>query len=242
MKEEYEAIPKYVITDDIFSLALEIAERIEQLPLAGMKKREFGEVPKASFRRKGAGIFLGEQLIGRAPIPQTLEKRLKELEHWLVGSNAHPLIKAGMVVHQYIAVQFYEEDNMCYGMRRAESILAEWKKQCAGICLDEALDEREMVVAFEQCDLYGEVGPFIRFFLKAVYQTVGAGGETREIQRLLECMGEEAYTTRELMERVGLKHRPTFRDKYLLPAMSQGLVEMTIPDKPNSSQQRYRKV
>ena len=28
--------------------------------------------------------------------------------------------------------------------------------------------------------------------------------------------------------------------EYLRPAMDQGLVEMTIPDKPRSSKQRYR--
>jgi hypothetical protein len=44
------------------------------------------------------------------------------------------------------------------------------------------------------------------------------------------------------MERVGIKHRPTFRDNYLLPAMELGLVEMMIPDKPNSSKQKYLKI
>jgi hypothetical protein len=43
------------------------------------------------------------------------------------------------------------------------------------------------------------------------------------------------------MERVGLSHRPTFRDNYLLPALKDGLIEMTIPDKPNSSKQKYQK-
>lgn len=37
-----------------------------------------------------------------------------------------------------------------------------------------------------------------------------------------------------------LKHRETFRDNYLNPAMAEGYVEMTIPGKPNSPNQRYR--
>ena len=44
----------------------------------------------------------------------------------------------------------------------------------------------------------------------------------------------------EMMERLGLKDRHNFNERYLQPALSLGLVEMTIPDKPNSRLQRYR--
>jgi hypothetical protein len=59
---------------------------------------------------------------------------------------------------------------------------------------------------------------------------------------LLAVIGDKEYSTKELMELLGLKHRPTFRDNYLLPALKLGLIEMTIPDKPNSSKQKYRMV
>ncbi|MEL6306140.1 MAG: Fic family protein, partial [Bacteroidota bacterium] len=38
-----------------------------------------------------------------------------------------------------------------------------------------------------------------------------------------------------------LRHRETFRDNYLLPSIQEGLVEMTIPDKPKSPNQKYRR-
>ena len=43
-----------------------------------------------------------------------------------------------------------------------------------------------------------------------------------------------------LMAALGLSHRPTFRRNYLNPALAQGYVERTIPDKPNSPVQKYR--
>ena len=36
-------------------------------------------------------------------------------------------------------------------------------------------------------------------------------------------------------------HKPSFRESYLRPALDLGLIEMTIPDKPRSSAQKYRR-
>lgn len=65
---------------------------------------------------------------------------------------------------------------------------------------------------------------------------------TEQVERLLEVIGNNVYSTKELMELLGLKHRQTFRNNYLLPTMEKGLTDMTIPDKPNSSKQKYRRV
>ena len=42
------------------------------------------------------------------------------------------------------------------------------------------------------------------------------------------------------MKSLGLKDDEHFRKAYLLPALEAGLIEMTIPDKPRSSKQKYR--
>jgi len=48
-------------------------------------------------------------------------------------------------------------------------------------------------------------------------------------------MGREALqAARELSD------RKSFRERYLKPALADGLIEMTIPDKPNSRLQQYR--
>jgi ATP-dependent DNA helicase RecG len=44
----------------------------------------------------------------------------------------------------------------------------------------------------------------------------------------------------ELQKRIGLADRKHFRTDYLRPALYAGLIEMTIPDKPTSSKQKYR--
>jgi ATP-dependent DNA helicase RecG len=43
-----------------------------------------------------------------------------------------------------------------------------------------------------------------------------------------------------LQELVNIKSRRYFIEEYLDPSLEKGLIERTIPDKPNSSKQRYR--
>ena len=47
-------------------------------------------------------------------------------------------------------------------------------------------------------------------------------------------------TSEQLRQALNLTHKGHFRRAYLQPALKSGLVEMTIPDKPTSRNQRYR--
>ena len=60
------------------------------------------------------------------------------------------------------------------------------------------------------------------------------------VARIIEVIGENEYSAHDLRDLVGLRHRPTFRQNYLHPALKRGVIVQTIPDKPNSRLQKYR--
>ena len=64
---------------------------------------------------------------------------------------------------------------------------------------------------------------------------------TEQVAALLKALADRELSTHELMSELGLSHRQTFRNNYLRPALKSGLVERTIPDKPNSRLQKYRR-
>ena len=67
-------------------------------------------------------------------------------------------------------------------------------------------------------------------------------GLTDYVKKMLDLMDFEVpYSAVSIMELLGLKSRETFRKNYLDPALELGLVVRTIPDKPNSRNQRYVK-
>lgn len=49
-------------------------------------------------------------------------------------------------------------------------------------------------------------------------------------------------TANEIMEKLGIKSKETLRKNYLEPAIKEGFVSLTIPDKPTSKNQRYYKI
>ena len=62
---------------------------------------------------------------------------------------------------------------------------------------------------------------------------------TTQVQKLLEIMNGEMSRT-DMMNALGLNNREHFRKEYLVPAIDLKVIELTIPDKPTSSKQKYR--
>jgi ATP-dependent DNA helicase RecG len=62
---------------------------------------------------------------------------------------------------------------------------------------------------------------------------------TEQVRRLIQVM-EGELSGLDIMKILKLNHKPNFRLDYLQPAIKEHLIEMSIPDKPNSKMQKYR--
>ena len=105
--------------------------------------------------------------------------------------------------------------------------------------------------AISKCHVNGNSTFFIEFMLKqidSVLEEIATQiNEDSEqlsdcVRKLLDVMEYDvAYTSNQLMEKLELKSREGFRRNYLKHTFELNLVRMTIPDKPNSKNQRYIK-
>ena len=53
-------------------------------------------------------------------------------------------------------------------------------------------------------------------------------------------MTEDYMAINDIMAKMGIKHRPTFRENYLNPALVEGAIERLYPDQPKHPKQKYR--
>ena len=62
---------------------------------------------------------------------------------------------------------------------------------------------------------------------------------TEQVRALLLALSNGQLSLKSLMEKIGLKHRPTFLENYMAPALEAGIVKALYPDKPNHPRQKY---
>ncbi len=129
-------------------------------------------------------------------------------------------------------------------------LLYNWNPIFGWLPIETLIKERqdEYYRILGECDKAADSGKFIEFILNAIYETLleirktdqVTEHVTDQVERLINAIGNDTLTANEIMEKLNLKHRDTFRKNYLLPSINEGLVEMTIPDKPKSNKQKYR--
>lgn len=60
-----------------------------------------------------------------------------------------------------------------------------------------------------------------------------------QVKELIEALQGE-MGREQLQSALGLSDQKSFHERYLKPALENGLIQQTIPDKPNSRLQKYR--
>lgn len=63
---------------------------------------------------------------------------------------------------------------------------------------------------------------------------------TPQVESLINIIGVNLYSVKEMMDLLNLKDRRNFLDNYLNPAIVAGLVEPLYPDRPKHPKQKYR--
>ena len=196
------------------------------------------------FRSGGVGIFAGNHLIHMAPPADFVPQQIYELIQWTKNSEVHPLVKSCVFHYEFEFIHPFSDGNGRMGRMWQTLLLSQWKPFLAWLPVESIIrdNQEQYYQVLAQCDKSADSGAFISFMLDAIYKALLEIGDVdTNIERILNAIGNDTLPAREIMQRMGLSNRASFRRLYLLPAVDKDLIEMTVPDKPNSSQQKYRR-
>ncbi len=199
------------------------------------------------YRHGGVGVMGGQQVIHMAPPADRVPHLMADLFTWLAATDAHPLIAGAVFHYEFEFIHPFSDGNGRMGRLWQSLILARWNPLFADIPVESLIFENqaEYYQAIQESTQKTDSAPFIAFMLRMILDTVTSTAPqvspqvTPQVGEMLAVirgeMGREA-----LQSALGLSDRKSFRERYLKPALADGLIEMTIPDKPNSRLQKYR--
>ena len=208
------------------------------------------------FRSGEEGVFNGDQCIFMAPPARLIPQLMNELFEWMKESQGevHPLILSSVFHYEFVFIHPFSDGNGRMARLWHTAILAKWKPVFEFIPIESQIEkfQDEYYEVIAKCHIAGESTLFIEFMLSQIDRILDdisiQISEKNEylpesVQKLLEIMEYDVpYASSDLMEKLGLKAREGFRRNYLHPAIEMNLIRMTIPDKPNSRNQRYIKL
>ena len=211
------------------------------------------------FRSGGVGVFNGKVLVHMAPPAEFVPEHMQNLFAWYRQTGLHPLIKSAVFHYEFEFIHPFSDGNGRLGRMWHSLLLGHWKELFFWLPVEELIQSRqqEYYDALGAADVQADSTAFVELMLEIIRDSlrevsvVGVNTDQDDdqvsdqdkspAQRLLFVLGDETLSAMELMKRLGLSHRATFRRNYLNPALEQKLIERTVPDKPNSRYQRYRK-
>ena len=209
-----------------------------------------------NFRKGGEGVFDEDgNCIFVCPPPEHVDLLMNQLFDWMKNNKdkIHPLILSSIFHYEFLFIHPFRDGNGRTARLWQNVILSHWETLFEYVPIESEIKkyQEDYYNIIQNCNSKGESTEFIEFMLKMIDETLDEAistshlpitNETININKLLDVMESgKPMTATEIMGKLGIKSKETLRGQYLDPAIKQGLVSLTIPDKPTSKNQMYYK-
>jgi len=207
------------------------------------------------FRSGDVGVFDGDVAVHIGARPQFVPQLMDDLLSWAKTSELHPVLKSAILHYEIETIHPFADGNGRMGRLWQTLLLAKWNVIFAWIPMETVLyrNRPQYYKAIEDARKANDSGVFIEFTLSALYEILqNTNSDLLATEQVTEQDNEQvgreerilafcaqAKTRAEIQTFVGISHREHFRIKILKPLLESGKLKMTIPDKPNSRNQKY---
>ena len=209
-----------------------------------------------NFRNGGEGVFdENGNCIFVCPPPEQVDILMSQLFNWMKTKKEeiHPLILSSIFHYEFVFIHPFKDGNGRTARLWQNVILSNWEPLFEYIPIESEIKkyQEDYYKVIQKYNTKGNSTEFIEFMLKMIDEVLdgiimGVNKQINHIstyiRKILEVMEPGVnYTTSELMKLLNLKSRISFRENYLIPAIENGFVKMTLPNTPTSKNQAYYK-
>ena len=197
------------------------------------------------YRRGGVVVTGAGEVHHVGPPADRVPHLMSDLLSWLDSTTEHPLIASSVFHYEFDFIHPFEDGNGRMGRLWQTLILTRWKPLFTDVPVESLIHARqsEYYEAIRESSDRGESTPFIAYMLDTILAAILTPQEspqaTPQVGRLLSALDGE-MSRQDILHTLGLSDRKSLRQRYLLPALQRGYVEMTRPDTPNARNQKYR--
>lgn len=214
-----------------------------------------------AFRRGDVGVFQGSRAIHLGARPQFVPQLVEELFDWARQSTLHPVLKSAVMHYEIEIIHPFADGNGRMGRLWQTLILAKWNPLFAWIPMETLLFENRPAYyeAIRAASSSNDAGVFIAFSLGALLDSLIEQEKHQEKHQdehqdnakpqlvlselalqALRAVVNMPLSRKELFVAMDLAGDSRAFKRHIEPLLKAGLLEMTVPDKPNSKLQRYR--
>ena len=209
------------------------------------------------FRKGDEGVFDEKgNCIHVCPPPEQVNELMKQLFEWIKKNNdeIHPLIMSSIFHYEFVFIHPFSDGNGRTVRLWQNILLSKWKEIFEYLPIESQIHkyQDDYYKAINNSNHNGESTEFVEFMLKMIDEVLNEAIKTSSapiterginINKLLNVMEYNVpMTANEIMDKLGIKSKETLRATYLNPSIKEGVVALTIPDKPTSKNQMYYKV
>ena len=207
------------------------------------------------YRKHGEAIYDNQKVIFVAPPDKIVPKLISDLFDWLKNDNETPLLIKSCVFHyEFVFIHPFSDGNGRMARLWQNLILTKWNEIFEYIPIESQILKYQDKY-YDAIDLSNKRGNstfFVEFMLDIIDKTLdemindlskSENNISDELSKLLNVMEKDIpYSANDLLKLLNIKTKETLRSSYLNLAIKNNLIKMTIPDKPNSKNQKYIKI
>jgi len=211
------------------------------------------------FRRGDVGVFDGNVAVHIGARPQFVPQLTEDLFNWARESKLHPVLKSAVLHYEIETIHPFADGNGRIGRLWQTLLLAKWNEIFAWMPMESILYQNrpQYYQAIEMARKANDSGVFIEFTLAALYEIIAEQEKHQDKHQdrhqdkhqvelsaaqiaVLKVIVNKDLPRKEIFAAVGMSGDSRSFKRNIEPLLAIGLIEMTIPDKPNSKLQKYR--